>query len=211
MSKEDAELRLQDLNSGKWEGKNFISSYLTFYYLDQSDLEDVIRVADSFKGQNQKLDVLLCNAGLWITKQVLTKQGYPQTFAVNHLSHMLLVERIYPLLKATPDSRIVNVSSIAAKPAVGISSDPSIDLDDIMNQKAKTFNGDQDYAESKFANVLFTKGLHIFNTEVSKSQIWTYMLHPGVINSSIFREFNCFLKTLSYLVKPFFMTEFEGA
>lgn len=141
MSKADAELRLQDLNKGKWQGKDFTSSYLSFYYLDQSDLEDVVRVSNLYNSQNQKLDVLLCNAGLWIFKPVLSKQGYAQTFAVNHLSHMLLVDKIYPLLKATPNSRVVNVSSSASKPIPGISSDPSIDLDDIMNEKASSFNG----------------------------------------------------------------------
>lgn len=211
MSKADAELRLQDLNQGKWEGKNFLSSYLTFYYLNQSDLEDVIRVAESFRAHNQKLDVLLCNAGLWIRKAVLTTQGYAQTFAVNHLSHMLLVDKLYSLLKSTPDSRVVNVSSIAARPNIGISSDPSIDLEDIMNLKAKNFDGNQDYGESKFANILFTKGLHIFNTEVSNVQSWAFSLHPGVISSSLFRDFNCFLRAMTAIGKPLLMTEFEGA
>ena len=168
-------------------------------------------MSNQFKGLNQKLDVLLCNAGLWIKQPVFSKQGYAQTFAVNHLSHMLLVDNLYPLLKASPDSRVVNVSSIAARPAPGISKDPSIDLDDIMNQKASNFDGNQDYGESKFANVLFTKALHIFNSEVTKAHMTTYALHPGVISSSLLRDFNCIQKTLSLIAKPLLMTETEGA
>ena len=114
---------------------------MTFFYLDQSDLEDVVRVAETFKSQSQKLDVLLCNAGILSYQPVFSKQGYAQMFAVNHLSHMLLVDKVYPLLKATTDSRVINVSSIAARPIPGLSSDPSIDLDDIMNEQAKKFDG----------------------------------------------------------------------
>ena len=58
---------------------------------------------------------------------------------------------------------------------------------------------------------MFTKGLHIYNTEVSKIQSWTYALHPGVISSSLLRDFNCIQKTLSALGKPLLMTENEGA
>lgn len=210
MSAVEAKLRLTDLQSGKWENKDFISSYLNFYTLDQSDLKQIVSVADKFKATHQQLDVILANAGIWVTKECKSKQDYPMTFAVNHLSHMLLVDNLFELLNSTPNSRVVNVSSIAHKPTSAVSKDPFVELGDMMNLKAKKFDGNQDYAESKFANVVFTNALDIYFKE-KNCNVKTVSLHPGVIASGLYRDFGACCAVLMNLSVLFMMTEFEGA
>src|SRR5262245_14904083 len=56
-----------------------------------------------------QLDVLINNAGMAAvgTERALTKDGYEQTFAVNHLAPFLLTHLLLDRLKAAAPSRIV--------------------------------------------------------------------------------------------------------
>ena len=66
----------------------------------------------------------------------------------NHLGHFALTGQLMPLLKQTPNSRIVNTSSMAHKSG-------NIDFEDFdwTKRKYKTM---QAYSDSKIANLYFT-------------------------------------------------------
>lgn len=90
--------------------------------VDLSDVDAVQRFAAQFAKNNDRLDILVCNAGLVPAKY--TKATKPQNeiaWVTGHLSHMYLIDQLMPLMQSTvkkqreqngtPDVRIVMVSA----------------------------------------------------------------------------------------------------
>lgn len=90
------------------------------YTCDFSSLEDVRAFADKVKVENESIDVLINNAGIFAKERSLSKDGYELTWAVNILAPVLLTS----LLLDKVIQRIVNVGSAAAA--------DSIDLDNLQ-------------------------------------------------------------------------------
>ncbi|MCK5456097.1 MAG: SDR family NAD(P)-dependent oxidoreductase, partial [Melioribacteraceae bacterium] len=81
--------------------------------IDLSDLSSVKSFADEFINKYDKLDILINNAGVMMPPYSKTKDGFELQFGTNHLGHFALTLQLLDLIKKTPDSRIVNVSSTA--------------------------------------------------------------------------------------------------
>ena len=80
---------------------------LTF---DLASLSDVRRAADDFRRTHPRLDVLICNAGLFLPKRELTPAGHERTFAGIYLGHFLLTQLLLDSVKKAPEGRIIFVS-----------------------------------------------------------------------------------------------------
>ena len=124
---------------------------VSFSPLDLSDLESVQQFAERFRAANDRLDLLINNAGVMVPPESRTTQGHELQFGVNHLGHFALTGRLLPLLLDTPDSRVVNVSSVAHKAG-------RIEFDDLDFHK-RGYKSWQAYGQSKLANLLFTQEL----------------------------------------------------
>ncbi|KAI0675278.1 hypothetical protein C8Q78DRAFT_1067076 [Trametes maxima] len=68
---------------------------------DLEDLEAVKRVGDELCNLEDRLDILICNADVGLQKFSATEDGIDRHFAVNHLGHFLLINRLLPLLRRT--------------------------------------------------------------------------------------------------------------
>jgi NAD(P)-dependent dehydrogenase (short-subunit alcohol dehydrogenase family) len=89
--------------------------------LDLGSFESVRQCARGFLDENQRLDVLICNAGIIRMTPGTTADGYEAHFGINYLGHALLVRLLAPVLLRTSerepeagpaaDVRIVLVSS----------------------------------------------------------------------------------------------------
>ena len=120
---------------------------VTLLALDLGDLESVKGCAETVQRDWERLDLLINNAGVMAIPRHETEQGFERQFGVNHLGHFVLTGRLLPLLLKTPDSRIVNVSSLAHRSG-------HIAFDDLHGvQKYSRFGA---YSQSKLANLLFT-------------------------------------------------------
>jgi hypothetical protein len=116
--------------------------------------------------------VLVNNAGGFFRQGRLTGAGIEYTFAVNHLSHFLLTERLRPHLP--DDGRIVIVSSEAHRGG-------SLDLQSVRSVDRYSSWGA--YCRSKLANVLHARGLA---RRIPEGGPTANALHPGVVPGSGF-------------------------
>ncbi|KAK3690059.1 oxidoreductase [Podospora appendiculata] len=99
------------------------STDIVFLPCDLTDLSSVALAAKTVLANEDRLDVVMANAGIAAVPAGLSKDGYEVQFATNHLGHALLVRKLLPLLEqsgaetGTP-SRVVWVTSFAFRGAM---------------------------------------------------------------------------------------------
>jgi NAD(P)-dependent dehydrogenase (short-subunit alcohol dehydrogenase family) len=143
---------------------------------DLTDPTAIQNAVTQFKGKYDKLDVLINNAGLVLSKKTITSLGYEKTFAVNHLGHFLLTNFLLDILIKSAPSRIINVSS-------EVHSSAHLNFEDI-NLSSK-YRGFRAYANSKLANLLFTYELA---RRLKGTGVTVNALHPGFVRSNFGRR-----------------------
>ncbi|XP_059191968.1 retinol dehydrogenase 11-like isoform X1 [Centropristis striata] len=182
--------------------------------LDLASLESVRQLAKDVLASEKRLDILINNAGIMSCPKWQTAEGFEMQFGVNHLGHFLLTSCLLDLLKKSAPSRIVNVSSLAHEKGAVFQnlsfflnltsrdvilsvlfnikyhdfeycfhSTGEIYFDDIHLDK--DYNHWKSYAQSKLANVLFTRELA---NRLQGTGVTTYSLHPGVIRTELGRH-----------------------
>ena len=71
-------------------------------------------LADEVARHTDRVDALVCCAGIFALRPEWTDEGLERTFALNYLSRFLLVRRLEPLLTASPSARVVLVANAGA-------------------------------------------------------------------------------------------------
>jgi NAD(P)-dependent dehydrogenase (short-subunit alcohol dehydrogenase family) len=147
-------------------------------HLDLASIDSIQRFVASFKQNENKLDVLINNAGLWTKTKKLTDINVEQTFAVNVLGHQLLTQLLLDELKYAAPSRIINTASHFAG---------GLDIDD-LNFDKRNYNETLAYKQTKQANRMLTRE---WARRLEKENISVYSLTPGFIpDTELFREQN---------------------
>jgi len=194
----------QQLNTKKTD------SNVIMMKLDLSSLASVRQFVEEFKKNEKRLDILVNNAGVGFIGQSKTQDGFEMVFGVNHLGHFLLTNLLLDVLKKSAPSRIVTVSSHCHKWGLG-NKNGVMQFDDLMFDKE--YNYIYAYAQSKVANIMFTRHL---GKLLNGTGVTTYSISPGMIRSDMGREMFIFktpgLKQLvDVLIWPFFQSLTEGA
>ncbi|XP_071787281.1 retinol dehydrogenase 14-like [Asterias amurensis] len=143
--------------------------------IDLGSLKSVRMFCKTFLKTEKRLDVLINNAGVFFCPQMVTEDGFEYHFGVNHLGHFLLTNLLLELLKKTPNSRVVLVSSFTYNFT-------SLDFDN-LNYK-HSYGRMQAYMRSKLANVLFAKELA---RRTKGMGIDVFSLNPGGVHTDITR------------------------
>ena len=140
-------------------------------HADLADLDAVALMAQDLAARLPKLDVLINNAGVYMTERRISKAGFEMTLAVNYIAHFLLTALLLPLLKKSSEPRVVTVSSIAHTRG-------RIDFDNLNGERH--FDAYHAYANSKLADALFAN-------ELARREPWlaSNSLHPGVIDTKL--------------------------
>jgi NAD(P)-dependent dehydrogenase (short-subunit alcohol dehydrogenase family) len=150
-----------------------------------------------------RIDVLVNNAGLVLSKREETEDGFEATFAINHLGPFLLTQLLSERIKASAPARIVNVSSTAHKGARR-----GLDFDDL--QSKRRYTGMSVYSKSKLANIYFTTELA---RRLAGSGVTANCLHPGTVVTGFARDGDA-TGVLAFgvqVIKPFVLTAEQGA
>lgn len=169
---------------------------------DLASFESIKACAKAYRDQFGALDILINNAGLITDKLQFTKEGFEMQIGVNHLGHFLLTKQLIDLLEASPQARIINVSSDAHYRG-------KMRFDSFKGEiGAAKYKGMTAYAQSKLANILFTKEL-----ARRYPSICSHSLHPGVVSTSIAgKNGNKTLwKAAWKLFSPFMLKPADGA
>ena len=145
----------------------------SLFIADMGSQQQIKDVAKKICNQYEKVDVLVNNAGTWISEQTFTEDGVESVFAINHLAYILLTHELYPHLKKAADGRIVNVSSDSHFNA-------KVDFNNLYLDN--TYNGLKSYALSKLGNVLFTYEL---DQRKPDGHISINALQPGLVKTDI--------------------------
>lgn len=150
--------------------------------LDLCDFASIRTFCEKFRREEQKLDILICNAGIGhYTAGVKTKDGFDEMFQGNVLGHFKLITELTPLLIAAGSehnpARIVNLSSLAAKFAL------SFDLQNYNNNNPQTST---QYPRTKLMNILVTRG---FAKRLQGDNIVVHAVHPGTVMTDFANKF----------------------
>jgi NAD(P)-dependent dehydrogenase (short-subunit alcohol dehydrogenase family) len=165
--------------------------------LDLTSLASIERFATEFTQQYQHLHVLINNAGVMIPPASKTLDGFELQFGVNHIGHFALTGRLYPLLKSTPGSRVVTVSSLAYLRG-------SIDFDNLHSEHS--YDPMREYCQSKLANVFFALELQR-RISASGDGVVSVAVQPGANKTELARnmtkeEYAAALERFGTLMEP---------
>ena len=169
-------------NAGEEVAKSFssLSGSYDVMKLDLADLQSVRDFAAEFLKKYDRLDGLVCNAGMvnMSNEPQYTKDGFEITMAVSYFGHFLLTELLLDVLKNSAPSRMIILSSVVH--AGNKNNRPDVHLED-LNYKARKYNNFAAYGEAKVATVLYAKELaeRLQGTGVS-----AFSVHPGWARSN---------------------------
>ena len=88
---------------------------ISFVLIDLSSQKSVRKAAEELKSKCPKIDVLINNAGCYVSDLQLNEDGIEMQFGTNHIGHFLLTNLLMENIKAAGKARIVNLASIAHK------------------------------------------------------------------------------------------------
>ncbi|KAJ7051102.1 NAD(P)-binding protein [Mycena amicta] len=162
---------------GETNGKDAV-----FLELDLADLKNVRKAAETFLEKEEKLDILINNAGVMnCATDLLTKQGYDMQFGTNVIGHYLLTTLLLPALrKAATDTvpaRVIHVSSGAHPLAPGRGVEFA-SIKDSPEREAWRL-----YGQSKIGNIF----LGNYFAKTYPDFLVSCSLHPGAIRSELQR------------------------
>jgi NAD(P)-dependent dehydrogenase (short-subunit alcohol dehydrogenase family) len=143
--------------------------------LDLADLDSVRGFAERFLASGREADIVIANAGIMACPETRVGPGWEAQFAVNHLGHYALVNRVWPAI-ARARGRVVAVSSGAH----GIT---GIRWHDV--QFTTEYDRWQAYGQAKTANVLFAVHLDALGRDAG---VRAFALHPGAILTPLQRH-----------------------
>ncbi len=146
--------------------------------VDLADLDSVAAAAEKFRAGHDRLDVLVNNAGLMALPHQRTVQGFEMQFGVNHLAAFALTGHLLDPILATPNARVVAISSQGHRPG-------KIHFDDL--QLEANYGPWRAYFQSKLANLLFTLELQRRLAAHGASAI-AVAAHPGGSNTNLGHE-----------------------
>ncbi|AZQ32616.1 SDR family NAD(P)-dependent oxidoreductase [Streptomyces cyaneochromogenes] len=143
--------------------------------LDLADLESVRGFADRFLDSGRTVDFVINSAGVMACPETRVGPGWEAQFAINHLGHFALVNRLWPALEPG-GARVVAVSS-------GGHHLTGVRWDDVHWQQG--YDKWAAYGQAKTANVLFA--VHLDRLAESAG-VRAFALHPGAILTPLQRH-----------------------
>ena len=175
-------------------GRNHVA-----HYANLSRLAEMKRVAEVIADTEERIEVLINNAGAVFSARQVTGDALEMTFATNHIAYFVVTHLLLERLKATPGARIVSTASHAHKRA-------KMDFNDLQSEKH--FSGFGMYDRSKLMNILFTRELA---HRLAGTGVTANCLHPGFVATRFADEGGGLVLSVVRSAKRFALSPQEGA
>jgi NAD(P)-dependent dehydrogenase (short-subunit alcohol dehydrogenase family) len=173
---------------------------ISYLLADLSSQASIHQLANDFLDTYENLEILLNNAGVFLSRRLTTVDGIEYTFAVNHLAPFLLTNLLFERIKASNRSRIITTSSVAHKGA-------HINFNDLQFERAR-YNGLEAYRQSKLANILFTKELA---RRSRATGVTSNCFHPGGVRTNLVQNSPWYYRLIWAIISPFLVSPKKGA
>jgi NAD(P)-dependent dehydrogenase (short-subunit alcohol dehydrogenase family) len=146
---------------------------------DLSSLKEIHAVAEELLKLSTPIDVLIHNAGVYLTQRELTSDGLEKVFAVHYLSSFIINYVLMDKLKSQEKARIILVNSEGHRFAVW-----GVKLDD-LNWENRRYSGLKSYGSAKTAQLL---SMLIFKEHFQNSGVTMNAMHPGAVKTETGQE-----------------------
>ena len=137
--------------------------------LDLGDLASVGEFADRLDTEQDRVDLLINNAGVMAPPRRTTVDGFESQFGTNHLGHFALTGLLLGRLLKAPEPRVVTLSSEMHRAG-------KIKFDDLQSERR--YNNWLAYGQSKLANLMFAFELNRQAVRAG-SALKSHSAHPG--------------------------------
>ncbi|RHZ53178.1 hypothetical protein CDV55_104540 [Aspergillus turcosus] len=155
---------------------------------DLGDIKSVKDAAEEITAKTDRLDILICNAGLGVAPQYKrSPQNIEVLFATNCVGHQILVTLLLPLLRRTINQGKAQEARIVVTSSSFHQFCRRLDLDLLTSPtrpKLAMVDGLWRYARSKLGNILFTRELARRlekGTDPADRNIYANVFFPGNI------------------------------
>ncbi|EGG00778.1 uncharacterized protein MELLADRAFT_111552 [Melampsora larici-populina 98AG31] len=154
---------------------------IDYLYFDLTILSSAKKASIRFMNQEDRLDILINNAGAMMTPYELSIDGI-ELQACDTTGHFALTHYLLPILKNTSklsNVRIINITSMAHY----LIRKPNLSTLDGLN--SKSLSGWGRYKTSKLTNILFNNQLQ---KRLEDTNITCLAVHPGIVYTDVFRN-----------------------
>lgn len=158
----------------KQEIESTFSVQCEYYIADLSSLEETIQVAEKLASLQTDLDVLIFNAGVYLTKKEITDEGFERVLAVHYLSYFILTNVLMDKLRNQERARILLVNSEGHRFAAW-----GLKLNDLNFEKQR-YTGLKSYGSAKLAQLL---SMITFDEKFQGSNVTINAMHPGAVKT----------------------------
>ena len=157
------------------EIKNQHGTNCSYMIADFSKLSEVHKVAKQLAELDRNIDVLIHNAGVFVTKKSFTEDNLERVFQTNYLSTFIINYFIKEKFIKQNSGRIIFVNSEAHRFAV-----LGLHLDDLKWDK-HSYTGLKSYGAAKTAQLL---SMIKFNDFFSETSVTINAMHPGNVKTN---------------------------
>lgn len=157
--------------------------------IDTSSLKEVKKFAEQFKSQYQNLHLLINNAGIMMSPNKVSEDGFENQFATNYIGHFALTGLLLPILTNTAGSRIISLSSLSYKWS-------EILFDDFHFKKG--YSKTKAYGQSKRACLMFAFELQRRLSAACYDTL-SIAAHPGLSKTNLDQYYPALIRPLGNL------------
>jgi retinol dehydrogenase 13 len=146
---------------------------------DLSSLKDVHRAAEELLRVSTPIDILIHNAGNYLTKKEITPDGIEKVFMVQYLSSFIINVILMDKLKSQQSARIILVNSEGHRFAAW-----GLHVDD-LNWDRHRYSGLKSYGSAKTAQML---SMILFAEQYADTGVTINAMHPGAVKTGTGQE-----------------------